>query len=67
MNHKKNNKPQHISKVVENARKEWLKSRAQAYFDSPQFNVLNNSNAGLQVFFLYIEGDPQYIRTIFLN
>lgn len=69
MNPKRNKGPEHISKLIQEAKKEWLKTRAEIYMNSPQFAELKEvqSVAGIEIMFLYIDGDPNYIRTIFLN
>lgn len=64
---KKSKGPVHIKDVIVEAKKQWLKSRVENYKNSPEFKSKLDSCRSLEILFLYIDGDPQYIRTIFLN
>lgn len=64
---KKPKGPTHIKDVISEAKKQWLKSRVDKYKNSPEFKEKFDSCKSLEILFIYIDGDPQYIRTIFLN
>jgi hypothetical protein len=66
-NNKRSGGPKHISEILKEARKEWLQQRVDHYMSSEEFKNTLDENKFMQVVFLYIDGDPQYIRTIFLN
>lgn len=59
--------PKHISEILKEAKKAWLKQRAEMYINSDEFKQTLDECKHTQVIFLYINGDPQYIRTIYLN
>lgn len=66
----KNNRdrsPKHIKDVILEAQKTWLKKRVEEYKQSPEFKETFDSCKSIEILFIYIDGDPQYIRTIFLN
>jgi len=71
MSNKENNKrsggPKHISEILKEAKKTWLKHRADQFLAGDEFKEITEECKHVQIIFLYIEGDPQYIRTIFLN
>jgi hypothetical protein len=64
---KRSGGPKHIKEILKEAKKEWLKNRAEAYMVSPEFKETFDSCKHIQIMFIYIDGDPQYIRTIYLN
>lgn len=64
---KRSGGPKHIGEILKQAKKEWLKNRAETYMASPEFKETIDSCKHIQIVFLYINGDPQYVRTIFLN
>ncbi len=61
--------PEHISDILRDASKEWAQARIRSHEESDRFKDLQASTSGLpiQIFFLYIENDPEYIRMIYLN
>ena len=65
--HKGSKDPKHISEVLKEAKKQWLRDRTEHYMNSPEFKDSMDQCKFVQVVFLYIDGDPNYIRTIFLN
>lgn len=69
MNSKKNKGPQRINKILQDAKKEWMRSKVEYYLNSPQSSQIHSmkKEVGAEIVFLYIDGDPNYIRTIFLN
>lgn len=66
-NKNRSNSPRHISDVIREAQKSWLKKRVDEYKQSPEFKETFESCKSIEILFIYIDGDPQYIRTIFLN
>lgn len=67
-NKRRNKGPEHIRDIIKDAREEWKRSIAEQVKNSERFRKLEASCPDcLQVVFLYIDGDPQYIRTLWLN
>ena len=64
---KRSGGPKHIREILKEAKKEWLKNRVEAYMVSQEFKETIESCKHVQILFIYIDGDPQYIRTIHLN
>jgi len=64
---KKLSGPKHISEILKEAKKTWLKQRADLYMNSDEFKETLEQAKHIQLLFIYIDGDPQYIRTIYLN
>lgn len=68
MKPRRNKGPEHIREILKSVQKEWQESVTQAVKDSRKFKEMEQQCPGfIQIAFLYIEGDPQYIRTIILN
>lgn len=61
--------PEHIGDILKDASKQWKKAKLQTEMDSARFENLEHLMKGtpFHMFFLYIEGDPEYIRVINLN
>lgn len=64
---KGSNGPKHISELINEARKNWLRERTEHYMNSKEFKDSTDQCKFVQIVFLYIDGDPEYIRNIFLN
>jgi hypothetical protein len=62
-----NKSPKHISEIIKEAKKTWLKQRVDIYMNSDEFKETLDQAKHIQLMFIYIDGDPQYIRTIYLN
>jgi len=67
-NKRRNKGPEHIREILKSAKQEWRKSIEDSVRNSPRFNELEKvCPPCVQIQFLYIEGDPQYIRMFHLN
>ena len=66
-NNRRNNGPEHISFILREAKKEMMKQRVEDLRTLPEFKEVLDQAPFLQPVFLYIDGDPQYIRLINLN
>ncbi len=65
---RRNKGPEHIREIIKSARKEWQDANTRKVMDTQRYRELDAKCPGfLQLVFLYIEGDPQYLRTINLN
>lgn len=69
MDKKRKKGPEHISDILREASKEWTKSMVKKAMDSERFRNMEELTKDLpvQLAFIYIEGDPNYIRMINLN
>lgn len=69
MDKKRKKGPEHISDILKDASKQWKKEKLKTAMDSERFHNLEQLMKGIpfQMVFLYIEGDPEYIRMISLN
>jgi ubiquitin len=66
---KRGGEPKHISDILKQAQAEWNELRKQRVEESNEFKQAEDDckEIGTQLIYLYINGDPEYIRTIFLN
>lgn len=65
---RRNKGPEHIGDILRDARKEWQASNTRTVLESERFRRIQEECPGfIQIVFLYIDGDPQYIRTLNLN
>ena len=66
---KRGGEPKHISEILKQAQAEWAELRKERINESNQLKEANDASKynGTQLIYLYINGDPDYIRTIFLN
>jgi hypothetical protein len=65
---RRNKGPEHIRNIIKDARKEWQDANTRSVMQTSGFRELQDKCPGfLQMMFIYIEGDPQYIRIINLN
>ena len=65
---RRNKGPEHIREIIKSARKEWQDANTRKVMDAERYRELEGKCPGfLQLVFLYIEGYPQYLRTINLN
>ena len=66
---KRGGEPKHISEILKQAQAEWAEQRKQRITESNEFKKAEEASKqiGTQMIFLYINGDPEYIRTIYLN
>lgn len=66
---KRGGEPKHISEILKQAQAEWAEMRKQRIVESNEFKDVDDAARynGTQLIYLYINGDPEYIRTIFLN
>ena len=69
MNEARRNKgPEHIRDIIKEAKDEWLRIYKRNLMNTDDYlNLLQNTPSHIQLSFIYIEGDPQYLRTIYLN
>lgn len=68
-NNRRKKGPEHISDILRDASKQWSQARLKQAMESERFKKLEKMMEGMpyQMFFLYIQGDPEYIRMINLN
>ena len=67
-NKRRNKGPEHIREILKDARKEWQDANTKTVMSTERFRELEGQCPGfIQILFLYIDGDPQYIRTFNLN
>ena len=67
-NNRRNRGPEHIREIIKEAKKEWQANNTRHVMESEEFKALQQKCPGfLQMIFLYIEGDSQYVRIINLN
>lgn len=67
-NERRNKGPEHIRAIIKTAKKEWHESIKKSTLNSDRYKELEEQCPPfLQIVFLFIDGDPQYIRTINLN
>ena len=66
---KRGGEPKHISEILKQAQAEWAELRKERINESNQLKEANDASKhnGTQLIYLYINGDPEYIRTVFLN
>ena len=65
---RRNRGPEHISDILKDAKKEWRDANTRIVMETERFQKLQDDCPGfVQIVFLYIDGDPQYIRTLILN
>lgn len=67
-NERRNKGPEHIREILKDAKKVWQASNTNTVRSTERFRELEEKAPGfIQIVFLYIDGDPQYIRTLNLN
>jgi hypothetical protein len=67
-NERRNKGPEHIREILKDAKKEWQASNTNKVRSTERFRELEGEAPGfIQIVFLYIDGDPQYVRTLNLN
>jgi hypothetical protein len=67
-NKRRNKGPEHIRDIIKDAKKEWEQAHTDKVKSTERFRELEEQcPAFLQIVFMYIEGDPQYIRILYLN
>lgn len=66
---KRGGEPKHISEILKQAQAEWAEMRKQRIVGSNEFKEADDAcrQDGTQLIYLYINGDPEYIRKIYLN
>lgn len=65
---RRNKGPEHIREILKSARREWFDNYIESVKHKQEFKELHESCPGFyRIMFLYIEGDPIYIRTVCLN
>jgi hypothetical protein len=67
-NERRNKGPEHIREILKSAKKQWQASNTNTVRSTERFRKIEGEAPGfIQIVFLYIDGDPQYIRTLNLN
>jgi len=67
-NRKKQKGPEHIKDVLKKAKKEWQEANTNNVMATENFKEIKKQCPGyIEIYFMYIDGDPQYIRTFNLN
>lgn len=67
-NKRRNKGPEHIRLILKDAKKEWQEANTNSVKSTERFMKLEQECPEfIQIYFLYIDGDPQYIRTLNLN
>lgn len=68
MTPRRNKGPEHIREILKSAKKEWRDAMIQSVKESDRFKEIEEQSPKfLQTLFIFIDGDPQYIRLINLN